>query len=153
MIMGIFALVIISNFLVSADNNRFDLSVLLVALMFAFFVLANVFTARTRLKKQALQFADSADNAAIFAVTDYTFAETGVIVKDNFKLVHFNWNAFIKKTETDKYIYLFITGTGAIIIPLRIFKSAAEKEKLLQLLRLHLSLDAEVGHLVDNKTV
>jgi hypothetical protein len=128
--------------------GNFDSSVLIGLAVFISFMLINFFSIRPRLKKQAQKFAADSENAAIFNMTDYTFSETGLLTKDNFRETKYQWPAFIKKGETADYIFLFIYSASAIIIPKRVFKSTVEKEKLEALLATHLSFDAEVGHLI-----
>jgi hypothetical protein len=129
-------------------SDSIDLTVYIGFAVFISFMLINFFSIRPRLKKQAQKFAADSENAAVFNMIDYTFSETGLLTKDNFKETKFQWPAFIKKGETADYFFLFIYSASAIIIPKRIFKSTVEKEKLEALLATHLSFDAEVGHLI-----
>ena len=140
----VFLINIINGFVI----NKFDTTITIGIPVFAFIFLGSLFSIKPRLKKLALKFAANAENASIFQMTDYTFSDTGVIAKDNVKEVKYQWAAFVKKVETPNYFYLFLHSANALIIPNRIFRSQVEKENLRQLLSTHLSLDAEVGHLI-----
>lgn len=144
----IVAIFLFINITTGIISGKIDFTVYIGLAVFISFMLFNIFSIRPRLKKQAHQFAANAENAAVFNITDYTFSETVLQVKDTFRETKYQWNAFIKKGETADYIFLFIYSASAIIIPKRVFKSTVEKEKLEALLATHLSFDAEVGHLV-----
>jgi hypothetical protein len=74
--------------------------------------------------------------------------DSGIYMKDTVSENRWKWEAFIKKQENEAYYFLFTSSIEAIILPKRIFKQAEEKTKFEKLLLQHLSLDAEVGHLV-----
>ena len=76
----------------------------------------------------------------------YTFSETGIIYKDEYKETNFQWNAFVRKEETADYYFLFTSALQALIFPKRVFKTAEDKRQFEKLLSQHLSFDAEVGH-------
>jgi hypothetical protein len=141
-------LVFFIEFIDSFLTDKFDNTFIIGICVFVFIILSSAFSLKPRIKKLAFKFAASAENASVFRMTDYTFSETGVIAKDEVKEVQFQWTAFIKKAETDKYFYLFLHSTNALIIPKRIFRSQVEKDRFTQLLSTHISFDAELGHLV-----
>ena len=76
--------------------------------------------------------------------------ETGITIRDALCETRWKWEAFIKKQENDTYYFLFSNSIEALIVPKRIFKIAEEKSRFEKLLAQHLSLDAEVGHMVKN---
>jgi len=145
-LLGVFGINIASGVM----EGKFDTGILAGIAIFITFLSFSIFSVKPRLKKQALQFAANTENAALFNMADYVFAETGVQVKDAIKDVKYQWSAFVKKEESAEAIYLFLLSSSAIIIPKRVFRSVVEKEKFDQLLSTHLSFNAELGHLVKN---
>jgi YcxB-like protein len=111
-------------------------------------VLFQVFSARNRVKKEAEKIVEDPYNASIFLETELQLSETGVFKKDAVKETRYTWSAFMKKQENNEYYFLFLNKIDALIVPKKTFKSALDKIIFEQLLIEHLSLDAEIGHLV-----
>lgn len=143
----IFTILTIYNISTAITSQTVSIADFIGVPFILFLLLFPTLSARPRLKRQSLQYATNPDNAAVFLMTDHIFSETGVLMKDDVKEIKFQWSAFIKKQETDSYIYLFIQSNGAIIIPKRVFRSEVEKEQLAKIFAQYLSFDAELGHL------
>jgi hypothetical protein len=107
-----------------------------------------ILSARNSVSKQAEKITSDANNASIFSEKTIEIDDSGILLKDEFTESKYCWEAFIKKQENNNYYFLFPSSVEAIIIPKRIFKLAEEKNRFEKLLTQHLSLDAEVGHLV-----
>jgi YcxB-like protein len=107
-----------------------------------------IFSARNNVAKQAEKVTLDENNASIFSEKIMEIDDGGILIKDAVMESRFRWQAFIKKQENTNYYFLFTSAIEAIIIPKRIFKIAEEKSRFEKLLMQHLSLDAEVGHLV-----
>ena len=107
-----------------------------------------IFSARNNISKQAEKVTGDVNNASIFSEKIMEIDDSGILLKDALTESRFRWEAFIKKQENNNYYFLFTSSIEAIIIPKRIFKLSEEKSKFEKLLIQHLSLDAEVGHLV-----
>ncbi len=107
-----------------------------------------IFSARNNVSKQAEKVTDDVKNASIFSEKIMEIDDSGISLKDALTESRFRWEAFIKKQENNNYYFLFTSSIEAIIVPKRIFKLAEEKSRFEKLLIQHLSLDAEVGHLV-----
>lgn len=112
--------------------------------------LVQVASARATVAKQAEKITSDPNNASIFTEKTMEVDEQGIVLKDAVCESRFRWQAFIKKEETAQYYFLFSSAIEAIIIPKRIFKITEEKSRFEKLLVQHLSLEAEVGHLVKN---
>jgi 5-bromo-4-chloroindolyl phosphate hydrolysis protein len=123
-------------------------SFLPILFVMALFIFMNIFVYKQNVKKAAINYAANPENSSYFNMTDYTFSETGVTIKDDVKESKLQWKAFVKKQENAAYIYLFVTASSAYVIPKRIFKSEVQQEELNRLFGQYLSFDAEVGHLV-----
>ena len=107
-----------------------------------------IFSSRNSIATQAEKVTNDENNASIFSEKTVEIDDTGISLKDAVTESKFRWEAFVKKQENNHYYFLFTSSIEAIIIPKRIFKLAEEKSKFEKLLIQHLSLDAEVGHLV-----
>jgi YcxB-like protein len=118
------------------------LGILLLTIIF------QIFSARNSVSKQAEKVTLDENNASIFSEKIMEIDDSGISLKDAVTESRFRWQAFIKKQENNHYYFLFTSSIEAIIIPKRIFKLADEKSRFEKLLTQHLSLDAEVGHLV-----
>jgi len=112
--------------------------------------IVQILSARNSVSKQAEKITQDENNTSIFSEKTIEIDEIGISLKDQFTESRFRWEAFIKKQENNNYYFLFSSSIEAIIIPKRIFKLPEEKTKFEKLLIQHLSLDAEVGHLVKN---
>jgi len=115
-----------------------------------FTTLVQIFSARNNVAKQAEKVTSDENNASIFSEKIMEVDETGITIKDALCETRWKWEAFIKKQENDTYYFLFSNSIEALIVPKRIFKIAEEKSRFEKLLAQHLSLNAEVGHMVKN---
>jgi hypothetical protein len=101
-------------------------------------------TGRSQMVKQASEIADDADNESIFKDILLSAEEYELVIKSVLVESKYNWKGFTKKTETEKYYYLFQNAMQAIIIPKRAFKNNEEKIAFDKILSRNLSLDAEL---------
>jgi len=110
--------------------------------------LLQIFSARNNVARHAEKVTNDENNASIFSEKIVEIDDSGIAMKDAVSENRWKWEAFIKKQENEAYYFLFTSAIEAIILPKRIFKQAEEKMKFEKMLTKHLSLDAEVGHLV-----
>lgn len=108
-------------------------------------------TNTVRLVREADKFAEDPQNASIFVETEVQVDEYGITTKDEHNLQRSSWKAFIKKEETKDYYYLFRNSSDALIIPKKVFRSAADRIVFEKLMTAGLSLDAEIGELIRGK--
>jgi hypothetical protein len=107
-----------------------------------------IFGVKTNLRKQAEKLTDDPKNAILFSDTQMQVSETGIQCKSEWVSTQYQWKAFIKLQENEKYFFLFISSVEALIVPKRAFIHVQESQSFEKLLRQHLSFDAEIGHLV-----
>jgi YcxB-like protein len=140
---GIFSLVVSILFFskVNIFINIFSLPVFVILLISTFLPLL---TGRSLMVKQANGLADNPDNESIFKEVMLNANDEKLFVKSTLIEAVYNWKAFIKKTETEKYYYLFQNSMQAIIIPKRAFINNEEKIAFDKILSRNLSLDAEI---------
>ena len=140
---SIFFLVIAILFFTNVHGvlNLFSLPIFLLIIGST---LLPLFTGKIQLAKQAADIADNPDNDSIFKKITLTILEDVLIVKSEMIESKFNWKGFTKKTEIDKYYYLFQNTMQAIIIPKRAFTNNEEKLAFDKILSRNLSLDAEI---------
>ncbi|MBS1512098.1 MAG: YcxB family protein [Bacteroidetes bacterium] len=124
----------------SADFSSYFTIIIYGALIFLSFL-----SLKSRVRKMALKYASNPQNAAFFNMADYTISATGIHIKDSNKELHYQWNAFTNKVETNQYYYLFVYSNAALIFPKSIFRSEVERNQFTALLSQYLSLQAEVG--------
>jgi hypothetical protein len=108
----------------------------------------NFLNQKYRIKAQAKKFANNEENASIFFSCYHQFSETGITLKDEVSLTQLQWKAIVKKDENADYYFLYTNSIQALIIPKREFKNIEEQNSFNQLLQLHISFNAEVGHLL-----
>lgn len=111
-------------------------------------VLSQIFTARSNIVKQAEKFTEHENNQTMFSEKQLEIDDSGIGQKDEFIESKFQWTAFTRKEENELYYFLFVNTLQAIIIPKRAFKQPEEKIRFEKLLTHHLSLDAEISHLL-----
>ena len=111
-------------------------------------VVTQIFTARSNIVKQAEKFTEHENNQTMFSEKQLEIDDSGVGQKDEFIESKFQWNAFTRKEENDLYYFLFVNTLQAIIVPKRVFKQPEEKMRFEKLLSQHLTLDAEISHLL-----
>jgi YcxB-like protein len=140
---GIFSLIVSILFFsrVNIFINIFSIPVFIIIVVSAFLPLL---TGRSQMIKQATDLADNIDNESIFKDVSLFATDDKIILKNSLIETSFNWKAFIKKTETEKYYYLFHNSMLAIIIPKRAFANNEEKIAFDKLLSRNLSLEAEL---------
>jgi YcxB-like protein len=140
---------IVAIFLYLKIFSFFDHTYLFI--FFAFMVLSlgyNIFNQKSNLQKQAKKFADNDENASIFLLTTHLFSATGIQIKDEVSNTTLHWKAIVKKEENDAYYFLYTNSVQALIIPKNVFKTIEEVQQFEQLLNVHISFNAEVGHLI-----
>jgi hypothetical protein len=108
----------------------------------------SLMSARSTLKRQAEKVCSNPDNESIFRERQYVFSDTGILVKDPMMQSTLQWAGIIRKVESQNYYILFLNGIQALIIPKRAFASNEQQDQFVRLLSQHLSMEAEVGHLV-----
>lgn len=144
MINGVFIAVIFYS-----DLFRFKPMLLYVyAGILILIVTTQIFTARSNIAKQAEKFTENENNQSIFSEKIIEIDDSGIAAKDLYAESKYQWQAFIRKEENEHYYFLFLNSLQALIIPKRAFKQPEEKIKFEKLLTHHLSLDAEVRHLL-----
>lgn len=111
-------------------------------------VVTQIFTARSNIVKQAEKFTEHDNNQTMFSEKQLEIDDSGIGQKDEFIESKFQWTAFTRKEENDLYYFLFVNTLQAIIIPKRVFKQPEEKARFEKLLSQHLTLDAEISHLL-----
>ncbi len=126
-------------------NNKF---ILLISGFILLTSLLSLLGIRSNTIKQAEKTATDPNNNSIFLETTMTVSRNGITTKDELTETIFQWKAFIKKQESEKYYFLFTSSIQAIIIPKRVFKNRDENIQFEKLLSQNLSFDAEIGHLI-----
>lgn len=76
--------------------------------------------------------------------SEMIIGETGITVKDKTADANYKWSAFIKKYEKNDAYYLYMSTNMALIIPKRVFDSAAQKESFKKLIAEYLPLQADL---------
>jgi hypothetical protein len=139
----VFFLVISILFFFNSNSliNIFSLPIFLLILGST---LLPLFTGRSQMVKQANEIADDPDNGSIFKEIVLSAEEYELVIKSVLVESKYNWKGFTKKTETEKYYYLFQNAMQAIIIPKRAFTNNEEKMAFDKILSRNLSLDAEL---------
>ncbi len=107
-----------------------------------------IFGVKTNLRKEAEKLAEDPKNGILFADVQLQVSETGIQCKSEWVSTQYQWKAYIRLQENEKYFFLFINAAQALIVPKRAFTHAEELESFKKLLRQYLSFDAEIGHLV-----
>jgi hypothetical protein len=140
---GIFSLVVSILFFsrVNIFINIFSLPVFVIIIVSSFLPLL---TGRSQMIKQATNLADNVDNESIFKEVSLFVTDDKFFIKNTLVEASYNWKAFIKKTETEKYYYLFQNSMQATIIPKRAFTNNEEKMAFDKILSRNLSLEAEL---------
>lgn len=103
---------------------------------------------RNNVRKQAERIAEDPGNQSMFREHLLQATENGLLIRDELVETKYAWKAFTKKMENPQYYFLFINNIQAIIIPKKIFTDPAVQSRFDKMLAQHLSLDAEVGHLI-----
>lgn len=134
-------------------TGLFDRSSMFAFVVIGFILLTSIVSmtgARSAIVGQADKISDNPENSSIFLINNVTISETGILLQDEYTERKFRWPAFIKKQENGAYYFLFYNASEAVIIPKKVFKSAADKALFDGLLVQFLSFDAEVGYLIKN---
>jgi K+/H+ antiporter YhaU regulatory subunit KhtT len=97
-------------------------------------------------KRKIERFINDPKNSNLLVRTELIISDNGIINKDEFSEVNYNWNAITKKVINKDYIYLFLNSVQAIVIPKKALSNEEEKQ-LSDLLSRNLSLKAEFSEL------
>ena len=76
--------------------------------------------------------------------SEMTIGEQGITAKNKDAEAHYKWSAFVKKYETETAYYLLMSTNIGLIIPKRVFNSAAQRESFEKLLSQYLPLHADL---------
>ena len=85
------------------------------------------------------------ENEHILQESQVILDDTGIYDKDNVSESRYEWEAIVRKSETETTFYLYTNSYHAIVIPKRALKSAAELASLRKLLDTNLPLSSEFG--------
>lgn len=103
---------------------------------------------RNNVRKMAEKIAKDPGNEMMFREHNLQASDNGLVLQDPTIETRYQWKAFTKKLESQEYYFLFLNNIQALIIPKRVFTDAGQQARFDKLLSQHLSLDAEVGHLI-----
>lgn len=141
---GIFiAVLLLSSIYTRSLTSNYTIILIVLAIL-----VLQMFSTRSNVKKRAEAYASDPQNDSIFDETDLTISGAGIEIKTDKALVHYKWDAIIKKQENSDYYFLFISAIQSILIPKRIFSNPAEKAEVEKLFAEKISVEAEVGYLV-----
>lgn len=121
---------------------------LLIVVFLAGTTVMSLLSNRSNIQRNAEKIADDPANAPMFAQRTVQASDSGLLVTEPYTETRYRWQAFTRKLENDRYYYLFTDAMQAIIIPKKSFSDATSLDRFGKLLSQHLSLDAEIGHLV-----
>ena len=85
------------------------------------------------------------ENEHILQESQLILDDTGIYDKDNVSESRYDWEAIVRKSETETTFYLYTNSYHAIVIPKRALKSTAELTSLRKLLDTNLPLSSEFG--------
>ena len=140
---GFVLLFIIVFYAVGGFRFLSRMSLIIILLMFGTSFLPLI-GGRSNAEKEAEEIADDPDNEGVFLPTIFTAAEDGIGVKTDIADIKYAWKAIVRKTETDKYFFLFPNAMQALIVPKNAFASPQDLAAFNKLLSANISLDAEL---------
>lgn len=125
--------------------NRNDIFVTLVIILIIITSGLSLFNVRGNTMRAAEKIAEEKDNRTLFEENSIQVTELGIFTKNAQSEIKYSWQAFIRKSETPEYYYLFTSAIHALIIPKRAFPTPADKLSFDNLLLQYLSFEADFG--------
>lgn len=83
------------------------------------------------------------ENQHVLEAAEVVLSDTGIIDKDSTSENRYNWEAIVRKAETNAAWYLYTNSHHAILIPKRIVTLPADKAELERLFNTYLPLNSE----------
>jgi len=122
-------------------NLVFDFSVFaVIAIVYFAFI---PYFIRFSIRRRVNEMLSEPQNKHILEPAEVIILKTGIIDKDELSESKYEWEAIVKKDETNTSYYLYTNSYHAIVIPKRTLKDPAEKRQLEQLFDSHLPLSSE----------
>ncbi len=115
---------------------------------FGYTVYLQVKSARDKVKIKANQFISRKENAAFLQEVKYTFSENDIVSETPNEIKHISWNDIIRLEENDGYYIFLTTETTGIVLP-KVHLNETNTKALSHLISEKISLDATVGHLIE----
>ena len=86
------------------------------------------------------------ENEHILQESQVILDETGIYDKDIVSESRYEWEAIVRKSETETTFYLYTNSYHAIVIPKRALANSSELASLRKMLDTNLPLSSEFGH-------
>jgi len=104
------------------------------------------FLIKQSIRRRVKRMLAAKENEHILQESQVVLDDSGIFDKDNVSETRYDWEAIVRKSETDTTFYLYTNSYHAIVIPKRAIASAAELSSLRKMLDTHLPLSSEFGH-------
>jgi len=105
------------------------------------------FYSNWKLKRHFYKYGQNVYNDSDKENSEMTIGESGITAKSKDADANYKWSAFTKKYETSAAYYLYMSSNIGLLIPKRVFRSAAEKEAFEKMLAQYLPLQANLASL------
>lgn len=99
---------------------------------------------RWSVKRRVRDILSRKENMHVLDEAEIQLTDTGILDKDTVSESRYEWDAIVRKAETEDSFYLYTNSYHAIVIPKRVIRNAAEKEETERLFNAHLPLSSEI---------
>ncbi len=144
--------VLIIFFLLFTEKINMPKLLLLAGLFFLILFISIPYWIKRHYRKYVKAFCTNPENSSFFEPLELTINETGILMKDNSSTSTYLWSAFIRKVETENYLYLYLNSILGVIIPKKSFESQKQKEDFDNLLLMYFPLQADLNS-INNKEI
>lgn len=138
--------IIAAAFFFLADENKMGLPVIIgIASGFATLLFMLPRSMRSAIDKQTRQAIQESGIETILPPTTLIVTGDGILDKTPHAETRYSWSAFHRKAVANDCYYLYVNSRLAIIVPVRVFRSAAERQDFEALLSEYFPLTAELS--------
>ena len=120
---------------------RIDLTIFTV-IGIIYFLLVPFFIRRS-IKRRVKDILSLPENEHVLDEAEIVLTDTSIIDKDKVSESRYDWEAIVRKAETQDCYYLYTNSYHAIVIPKRVIRYTAEQLEIDRLFSNYLSLTAE----------
>lgn len=135
----------VAAFIFLAYNDGGTGTYVAIAALFYFAVLAAMLSGR--MKAHYSKFTEALekenDRGKVYTTTTIQFSEDSIYYVNEFEETKYKWKAVQRKDTDENAYYLYVNSLKAIVIPFRVFGSAAERQDFEKILSAHLPFLAE----------
>ena len=124
-------------------SHRIEIDLIIFAIIGTIYFLLVPILIRNSIRRRTKLIIAEPENQHVLDESEIILSDNGIIDQDHVSQSRYDWDAIVKKTETENSYYLYTNSYHAIVIPKRVLRNSQEQKELDRLFSRFLSLSSE----------